>query len=53
MFNRGIYISTIKNIVQRYRKNENIKKKKRAVNISQATCIKHISIFRYVKVHTS
>lgn len=28
MFNRGIYISTIKNIVQRYRKNENIKKKK-------------------------
>lgn len=50
MFNRGIYISTIKNIVQRYRKNGNIKKKK---NISQATCIKHISIFRYVKVHTS
>lgn len=28
MFNRGIYISTIKNIVQRYRKNENIKKRK-------------------------
>lgn len=28
MFNRGIYILTIKNIVQRYRKNGNIKKKK-------------------------
>lgn len=28
MFNRGIYISTTKNIVQRYRKNGNIKKKK-------------------------
>lgn len=28
MFNRGIHISTIKNIVQRYRKNGNIKKKK-------------------------
>lgn len=28
MFNRVIYISTIKNIVQKYRKNENIKKKK-------------------------
>lgn len=28
MFNRGIYISTIKNIVQRYGKNGNIKKKK-------------------------
>lgn len=52
MFNRGIYISTIKNIVQRYRKNGNIKEKK-TVNISQATCIKHIFIFRYVKVHTS
>lgn len=53
MFNRGIYISTIKNIVQRYRKKWKYKEKKRAVNISQATCIKHISIFRYVKVHTS
>lgn len=53
MFNRGIYISTIKNIVQRYRKNGNIKEKKRTVNISQPTCIKHIFIFRYVKVHTS
>lgn len=53
MFKRGIYISTIKNIVQRYRKNGNIKGKKITVNISQATCIKHISIFRYVKVHTS
>lgn len=28
MLNRGIYISIIKNIVQRYRKNGNIKKKK-------------------------
>lgn len=53
MLNRGIYISIIKNIVQRYRKNGNIKEKKRTVNISQATCLKHISIFRYVKVHTS
>lgn len=34
MFNRGIYISTIKNIVQRYRKNGNIKEKKNCKHFS-------------------
>lgn len=39
MFYRGIYISTIKNLVQRYRKNGNIKKKKK-------NC-KHFSSYMY------